>query len=85
MDEDGFIRESYSYDEFGQATIHITENKVADTPLQPFGFTGYQMDEAGGLYYAQARRYDAVNGRFVSKDSDKYIRFSRPDSLNQYM
>jgi len=43
------------------------------------------MDEAGGLYYAQARRYDAVNGRFVSKDSDRYIRFSRPDSLNQYM
>jgi len=43
------------------------------------------MDEAGGLYFAQARRYDAANGRFVSKDSDRYIRFSRPDSLNQYM
>jgi len=61
------------------------ESYKVTTPLQPFGFTGYQMDEAGGLYFAQARRYDAANGRFVSKDSDRYIRFSRPDSLNQYM
>jgi len=83
MDEDGFIRESYSYDEFGR--MYTDESHQETTPLQPFGFTGYQMDEAGGLYYAQARRYDAANGRFVSKDSDRYIRFSIPDSLNQYM
>jgi len=83
MDEDGFIRESYSYDEFGR--MYTDESHQKTTPLQPFGFTGYQMDGAGGLYYAQARRYDAVNGRFVSKDSDRYVRFSRPDSLNQYM
>jgi len=96
MDEDGFIRESYSYDEFGQTTIHKTGNNLADitvpqasssietTPLQPFGFNGYQMDEAGGLYYAQARRYDAVNGRFVSEDKIKgnlYI----PISINAYV
>jgi len=83
MDEDGCIRESYSYDEFGR--MYTDESHQGTTPLQPFGFTGYQMDEAGGLYYAQARRYDAVNGRFVSKDSDRYIRKMHPSSWNQYI
>jgi len=83
MDEDGFIRESYSYDEFGR--MYTDESHQKTTPLQPFGFTGYQMDEAGGLYYAQARRYDAVNGRFVSKDSDRYVRKMQPYTWNQYL
>lgn len=39
-----------------------------DAGFQPFGYTGYQKEEAGGLYYAQARRYDADTGRFISED-----------------
>lgn len=51
--------------------------------MQPFGYTGYQMEAAGGLYFAQARRYDAENGRFVSED--KIPRFtSAPFTLNRY-
>ena len=37
------------------------------------------------VFYAQARRYDAWNGRFVSKDSDKFIKITRPESFNQYL
>ena len=51
--------------------------------MQPFGYTGYQMEDAGGLYFAQARRYDAENGRFVSED--KIAGFtSAPFTLNRY-
>ena len=39
--------------------------------MQPFGFTGYERDDISGLYYAQARRYDAGTGRFTSRDMIK--------------
>ncbi|MDE7434821.1 MAG: hypothetical protein K2N01_03210 [Lachnospiraceae bacterium] len=61
MDEQGGIRETYGFDEFGRSLVH-------DPEQQPFVYTGYQMEEAAGLYYAQARRYDAFAGRFVSED-----------------
>lgn len=32
------------------------------------GFTGYQLDEESGLYYARARMYSPSLGRFVSRD-----------------
>ena len=42
------------------------------------------MEEAGGLYFAQARRYDAEAGRFASKDIVKgFIVLLL--SLNYYM
>lgn len=78
-DEEGEIRESYAFDEFGQSLHHTPEGQ-----LQPFGYTGYQMETAGGLYFAQARRYDARTGRFVSEDRIKgnaYI----PMSINAYL
>ena len=54
---DGVVRESYRFDEFGQALFPYEERQA-----QPFGYTGYQMEEAGGLYFAQARGYDAGTG-----------------------
>lgn len=78
MGEEGEIRETYGFDEFGL--------KLDDRPekqMQPFGYTGYQVEAAGGLYFAQARRYDAGAGRFVSEDKipGKII---EPISLNRY-
>lgn len=75
LNQEGFTEESYSYDEFG------VPQSYAKT--QPFGFTGYQMDEAGGLYFAQARRYDAAAGRFVSEDKVKGF-VAVPFTLNHY-
>ncbi|MCM1264359.1 MAG: hypothetical protein NC313_16735, partial [Butyrivibrio sp.] len=77
-DEEGEIREKYGYDEFGQSLFDYPKGQ-----LQPFGFTGYQMDEAGGLYFAQARRYDAETGRFVSEDFIKGF-IEAPFTLNNY-
>lgn len=80
LDETGGIRESYGYDEFGQSLYdHRSEQ------LQPFGYTGYQVEAAGGLYFAQARWYDAAAGRFAGRDQDRYLRFHQPNTLNQYI
>ena len=58
-------------------------NDSSESQLQPFGFTGYQMEAAGGVYFAQARRYDAVVGRFVSED--KIPGFTiMPLTMNRY-
>ncbi len=86
LNAEGGVRESYAFDEFGVplmlqnrfAQTSNNENGIVPNTLQqqreqlqPFGFTGYQTDIAGGLYFAQARRYDAVAGRFVSEDKIK--------------
>ncbi|MDE5950999.1 MAG: hypothetical protein K2H12_05415, partial [Acetatifactor sp.] len=76
--EDGEIRESYAFDEFGQSLHHTPEGQ-----LQPFGYTGYQMETAGGLYFAQARRYDAGTGRFVSEDRIPGF-MALPHTMNRY-
>ncbi|MBE5932601.1 MAG: hypothetical protein E7263_04145 [Lachnospiraceae bacterium] len=52
--------------------------------LQPFSFTGYQKDEAGEMYFAQARRYDAKAGRFVSEDRVKGNAYN-PMTTNVYL
>ena len=41
------------------------------------------MDEAGGLYFAQARRYDAGAGRFISEDFIKG-HIAVPYTMNHY-
>ncbi|MDR0491454.1 MAG: DUF6531 domain-containing protein, partial [Oscillospiraceae bacterium] len=62
-----------AYDEFGAQTAAAG----ADIP-NPFGFAGYQADNASGLYYAQARYYNPGNARFVSED---FVR----DGVNRYV
>ena len=54
-----------------------------DRMQQPFGFTGYERDGISELYYAQARRYDAKTGRFISRDMIKG-NISQMQSQNEY-
>ena len=80
-DEDGRSEEVYGFDEFGN-DIRTAKDIFKDS-LQSFGFTGYQMDSVGALYFAQARRYDAGVGRFISEDFIKgYI--AAPYTMNHY-
>ena len=65
-DGTGRSEEVYGFDEFGN-DIRTGKDIFRDS-MQSFGFTGYQMDGAGGLYFAQVRRYDAGAGRFISED-----------------
>lgn len=79
MDEQGGIRETYGFDEFGRSLVPDLGQQ-----MQPFGYTGYQMEETEGLYYAQARRYDAQVGRFVSEDKIKGNGYL-PMTINAYL
>ena len=65
------------YDAFGMPVAEIPPNR------QPFGYTGYQVDAMSGMYYAQARYYDAQAGRFISEDILKGST-ALPQSLNAY-
>ena len=80
-DEAGRSEEAYGFDEFGN-NIRTAKDIFQDS-MQSFGFTGYQMDSAGGLYFAQARRYDAGAGRFVSEDFLKG-HIAVPYTMNHY-
>ena len=57
------------FDEFGVPKF--------ENDLQPFGFTGYQIDGVSGLQYAQTRYYDPMLGRFSAEDPIK-------DQVNWY-
>jgi len=59
---DGGILDSYAYDEFG---VDVTGNQGT---TQPFGYTGYSFDAVAGTYFAQARNFDPITGRFFSED-----------------
>ncbi|MEE1342606.1 MAG: RHS repeat-associated core domain-containing protein, partial [Lachnospiraceae bacterium] len=86
-DEAGRSEEIYGFDEFGNdirtGQDIRTAHDIFKSPMQSFGFTGYQMDEAGGLYFAQARRYDAEAGRFTSEDFIKG-HIAVPYTMNHY-
>ena len=68
----------YSYDEFGYARY---ENTGVN---QPFGYTGYLVDDIGGTYFANAREYVADIGRFTGEDLLPGSIYSNV-SLNRYI
>jgi RHS repeat-associated protein len=59
--------EPMAYDEFGLPYAEAERNTHCFD--NPFGFTGYQVDNVTGMYYAQARFYDPNNRRFLSPDT----------------
>jgi RHS repeat-associated protein len=59
----GTVQDHIVYDSFG----NITSQTNAAIDLL-FAYTGQQLDGATGLYYDQARFYDAALGRFLSQD-----------------
>ena len=81
-DEAGRSEEAYGFDEFGNDIW--TAKDIFQDSMQSFGFTGYQMDSAGGLYFAQARRYDSGIGRFVSEDIMRG-HIAVPFTMNHYI
>lgn len=64
VDEDVEATAVYSYTDFGE-----TEEVVADSIDNEICYTGAIYDKDTGLYYMNARYYDAVTGRFISQDS----------------
>ena len=76
-DELGATKESYGYGAFGE-DLYGNQGEI-----QPFGYTGYQMDVVAGTYYAQAREYQAESGRFNSQDIIGGF-IEEPITINRY-
>ncbi|MFI5458895.1 MAG: RHS repeat-associated core domain-containing protein [Isosphaerales bacterium] len=81
-DNTGKILEAYQYDAYGRQTVFdpgpsgsvvfgagdvVTPGGVSLVG-NPFLFVGMRLDPETGLYYDQAREYNAVQGRFISRD-----------------
>ena len=62
IDEDGELMDSYGYDEFGN---DLYDNQGMN---QPFGYTGYQIDSISNTYFAEAREFRSLEGRFCGRD-----------------
>jgi len=77
LDGDAAVKETYGYDEFGQDLYQSQRH------FQPFGYTGYQIDNIAGTYYAQAREYRPEAGRFMSADIVKGFTHI-PLTMNSY-
>ena len=77
LDGDGTVKETYGYDEFGQDLYQNQRN------FQPFGYTGYQIDNIAGTCHAQAREYRPEAGRFMSADIVKGFT-QIPLTMNSY-
>ncbi len=71
------IAATYQYDAFGTTTSE-TGNIV-----NPFRYTGRQLEQKSGLYDYRSRFYDAEVGRFLTKDLLLGI-LEVPDTTNQY-
>ena len=79
-DDNGEIQDWYTYDPFGTM---VTQTGTTE---QPFTFLGEYgvVAEATGLYYVRARYYDAVNGRFLSKDMYEFD-LNNPQTINRFV
>jgi RHS repeat-associated protein len=63
-DQDGTIREAYTYEPFGNTT-------TGDASSNSFQFTGRENDRTG-LYYYRARYYSSTLQRFISEDPREF-------------
>lgn len=71
----------YTYDAYGNLT---ESSETSLTESNPYRYGGYYFDDESGLYYLNARYYDAENARFTQRDT--YIgEISSPSTLNLYV
>ncbi len=59
----GAVVNTYEYDAFGNVV------NQTGTVVNPYLYAGYRYDKETGLFYLQARYYDAKTGRFLTLDS----------------
>jgi RHS repeat-associated protein len=76
-DANGAITDSYTYDAYG----NLLSSQGAT--VNPYRYTGQQLDSLTGLYDLRARYYDPTVGRFLSRDTAG-IDVSNPVEVNRY-
>ena len=69
----GLVAE-YKYDSWGNCTISLDTNDIAD--INPLRYRGYYLDTDTGLYYLQSRYYDSNIGRFINADDAELLGMS---------
>ncbi len=79
LSEAGAIVGTYYYDVWG----NILEKNESEQITNPYRYAGYQYDDDTGLYYLNARYYDAKIARFLTEDTVTGDR-NDPLSLNRY-
>ncbi|TDR39672.1 RHS repeat-associated protein [Tahibacter aquaticus] len=62
LSADGAVVSRYRVDAWGNPLASV------GTVANPFGYTGYPIDDESGLFYANARYYDSELGAFLSED-----------------
>jgi len=69
-DGGGSVVERYAYSAYGQVTIaDAAGSQISNSAISNrYTYTGREWDEGLSLYHYRARMYDAVGGRFVSRD-----------------
>jgi RHS repeat-associated protein len=80
-DRTGVVTDTYAYTPYGSIAGRTGSNS------QPFTFTGQsgvRQEGGGGLYHIRSRYYDAVTGRFISRDP-AWPNYSSWDGLNPYL
>jgi RHS repeat-associated protein len=68
-DDSGKVTDTYAISPYGDVADHVG---TTDNPFTWGGQMGI-MQEAPGLYYLRSRHYDAVAGRFLSRDNSQSI------------
>ena len=61
-DINGAVVQSYVYNSFGNI-----EQQVGNV-VNPYTYTGREIDTESGLYFYRARYYDSITGRFINED-----------------
>ena len=61
-DSTGLVARAYAYDSFGKIILQ------SGTLLNPYTYTGRELDEETGFYFYRARYYDPRSGRFIGED-----------------
>jgi RHS repeat-associated protein len=71
----GIITERYAYNAYGTPTITDASGTVLISPADNnrYTYTGREWDLSLSLYHYRARMYDAVAGRFCSRDPIGYL------------
>ncbi|NJC87730.1 MAG: hypothetical protein FIB02_04230 [Desulfuromonas sp.] len=66
-DANAKVGQNYEYDSFGN------RKDMQNSIKQPYTYTSREYDRETGLYYYRARYYDAMEGRFISKDPVSFL------------
>jgi len=85
VNSSGTLVAEYSYDAWGKCSIVEDNSGVDIANVNPFRYRGYYYDSEIGLYYCNARYYDAEVGRWISADAIRCLDKHSACGLNLYV